>query len=150
MQNVNKNWKKIHTSFNQTMTQTGRLSSSEPNLQNISIRDELGKEIRKAFVAEDGYHLLSADYSQIELRVLASLSGETKMIEAFNEGIDIHDKTAMDIFHLNKEDVTPNIRRQAKAINFGVVYGISDFGLSNHHCVRDFAAAHRTKHKNQG
>lgn len=122
---------KIHTIFQQMVAATGRLSSSEPNLQNISVRDEEGREIRRVFKPSENSLLVSCDYSQIELRVLASLSGETKMIEAFNEGIDIHDKTAMDIFHLNKEDVTPNIRRQAKAINFGVVYGISDFGLSN-------------------
>ena len=122
---------KIHTIFSQTLTSTGRLSSSDPNLQNISVRDEDGREIRKAFKPSDGSLLLSCDYSQIELRVLASLANEPNMIEAFNNGIDIHDKTAMDIFGLSKDEVTPIVRRQAKAINFGVVYGISDFGLSN-------------------
>ena len=122
---------KIHTIFQQMVTATGRLSSSDPNLQNISVKDEEGKEIRKVFKPSKNAVLVSCDYSQIELRVLASLANEEKMIEAFNNGIDIHDKTAMDIFHVNKEDVTPLIRRRAKAINFGVVYGISDFGLSN-------------------
>ena len=122
---------KIHTIFSQTITATGRLSSYDPNLQNISVRDEDGREIRKAFKPSKGNLLLSSDYSQIELRVLASLANEDKMLDAFNNGIDIHDKTAMDIFGLTKEEVTPLIRRQAKAINFGVVYGISDFGLAN-------------------
>ena len=122
---------KIHTIFSQTMTSTGRLSSSEPNLQNISVRDEDGREIRKAFKPSPGHILMSSDYSQIELRVLSSLANEPKMIEAFNEGIDIHTKTAMDIFGISKDEVSSNVRRQAKAINFGVVYGISDFGLAN-------------------
>lgn len=122
---------KIHTIFSQTITSTGRLSSSEPNLQNISVRDEDGREIRKAFVPSEGNILMSSDYSQIELRVLSSLANEPKMLEAFNEGIDIHTKTAMDVFGLEKDEVTSLIRRQAKAVNFGVVYGISDFGLAN-------------------
>ncbi len=122
---------KIHTIFSQTNTATGRLSSSEPNLQNISVRDEEAKEIRKAFKPSCNGVLLSSDYSQIELRVLASLANETKMIEAFNSGVDIHTKTAMDIFNLSKEEVSDTVRRQAKAINFGVVYGISEFGLAN-------------------
>lgn len=121
---------KIHTIFSQTITQTGRLSSYDPNLQNISVKDEDSKMIRKAFKARDKHVLISSDYSQIELRVLASLSEEERMIEAFNEGIDIHTKTAMDVFHIPFEEVDSHIRRQAKAINFGVVYGISDFGLS--------------------
>lgn len=122
---------KIHTIFSQTITSTGRLSSSEPNLQNISVRDEDGRVIRKAFVPSDDNILMSSDYSQIELRVLSSLANEPKMLEAFNEGIDIHTKTAMDVFHLEKDKVTSLVRRQAKAVNFGVVYGISDFGLAN-------------------
>lgn len=122
---------KIHTIFSQTVTQTGRLSSYDPNLQNISVKDEDGKLIRKAFTASKKDNvLISSDYSQIELRVLASLANETKMIEAFNQNIDIHTKTAMDIFGLSKDEVSDSVRRQAKAINFGVVYGISDFGLS--------------------
>ena len=122
---------KIHTIFSQMITQTGRLSSYDPNLQNISVRDDDGREIRRAFKAENGHYFLSCDYSQVELRVLCSLANEPKMIEAFNNGTDIHTKTAMDIFGLTPEEVTPIARRNAKAINFGVVYGISDFGLSN-------------------
>lgn len=122
---------KIHTCFNQTMTQTGRLSSSNPNLQNISIRDELGKEIRKAFVAQEGYHLLSADYSQIELRMLAHMANEDHMIRAFNEGLDIHTKTATLIFGCTPEEVDDQKRRIAKTVNFGIVYGQTEFGLSS-------------------
>lgn len=121
---------KIHTIFNQTQTQTGRLSSSEPNLQNISVRDEEGKEIRKAFVANDGCVLMSADYSQIELRMLAHMADEHEMIDAFNHNIDIHTKTAMQIFDVGIDEVTSNMRRSAKTVNFGIVYGQSDFGLS--------------------
>ncbi len=121
---------KIHTIFSQTITQTGRLSSYDPNLQNISVRDEDSKMIRKAFKPSEGHILMSSDYSQIELRVLASLADEEKMIAAFNEGIDIHAKTATDIFHIPLNEVDEHLRRKAKAINFGVVYGISDFGLS--------------------
>ncbi len=122
---------KIHTIFSQTITQTGRLSSFDPNLQNISVRDEEAREIRRAFKPSPGNVLISSDYAQVELRVLASLSGEEKMIEAFNSGIDIHTKTAMDVFRLSREEVTDLVRRHAKAVNFGVVYGISDFGLAN-------------------
>ena len=122
---------KIHTIFSQMITQTGRLSSYDPNLQNISVRDDEGREIRKAFKAKKGHYFLSCDYSQVELRVLCSLADEPKMIEAFNNGIDIHTKTAMDVFGVKEEEVTPLIRRHAKAVNFGVDYGISDFGLAN-------------------
>ena len=122
---------KIHTVFQQTTTNTGRLSSTDPNLQNISVRDEEGREIRRAFKPSKGNVLVSSDYSQVELRVLCSLANEQKMIDAFNEGIDIHTKTAMDIFGVKKEEVDDLTRRHAKAVNFGVVYGISDFGLSN-------------------
>lgn len=121
---------KIHTIFNQCQTQTGRLSSSEPNLQNISVRDEEAKEIRKAFVASDGCVLLSADYSQIELRMLAHMAKEEEMIHAFQNDIDIHTKTAMQIFGVTQKEVTANMRRSAKTVNFGIVYGQSDFGLS--------------------
>ena len=121
---------KIHTSFNQTMTQTGRLSSSDPNLQNISVRDELGKEIRKAFVAPEGYSLLSADYSQIELRMLAHMANEENMIHAFNEGLDIHTKTATLIFNCDADQVDDQKRRIAKTVNFGIVYGQTEFGLA--------------------
>ena len=122
---------KIHTLYNQCATQTGRLSSSDPNLQNISVRDEQGKVIRKAFLPSEGCVLLSSDYHQIELRMLASMAGETSMIEAFRNGVDIHTKTAMDVFGIDRpEDVTPEQRRRAKTVNFGIVYGISDFGLA--------------------
>ena len=122
---------KIHTVFSQTITQTGRLSSYDPNLQNISVRDDESREIRKAFKPSKDHILISCDYSQVELRVLAHLADEEKMIDAFNSGIDIHTKTAMDVFGVKEEDVTSTIRRHAKAVNFGVVYGISDFGLAN-------------------
>ena len=121
---------RIHTIYNQAATTTGRLSSSEPNLQNISVRDEQGKEVRKAFPADPGCVLISCDYHQIELRMLAHMADETSMIQAFRDGIDIHTKTAMDVFGVSKEEVTPQMRRQAKTVNFGIVYGISDFGLS--------------------
>lgn len=121
---------KIHTIFNQIQTQTGRLSSSEPNLQNISVRDEEGKEIRKAFEASANHTLLSADYSQIELRMLAHMAQEQTMIDAFNHGIDIHTKTAMQIFDVEQDEVDGMMRRSAKTVNFGIVYGQSDFGLS--------------------
>ncbi|WP_119325981.1 DNA polymerase I [Companilactobacillus musae] len=123
---------KIHTIYLQTLTQTGRLSSIEPNLQNIPIRIDEGKQIRKAFVPQhEDWEIFSADYSQVELRVLAHISGDEHMQEAFNEDYDIHAHTAMRIFGLNSTDeVTPNMRRQAKATNFGIVYGISDYGLS--------------------
>ncbi|MFB5663572.1 DNA polymerase I [Alteribacillus sp. HJP-4] len=122
---------KIHTIFNQALTQTGRLSSTEPNLQNIPIRLEEGRRIRKAFIpSEKGWSILAADYSQIELRVLAHIAGDEGLIEAFQKDMDVHTKTAMDVFHVKEEDVTSNMRRSAKAVNFGIVYGISDYGLS--------------------
>ena len=121
---------KIHTIYTQTLTRTGRLSSIEPNLQNIPMRSEYGRLIRKAFIPESNSVILSSDYSQIELRVFAHLSGVNDLINAFNEGIDIHTKTAMDIFKVPQEGVTKNMRRQAKAVNFGILYGISSYGLS--------------------
>lgn len=122
---------KIHTIFNQALTQTGRLSSSEPNLQNISTRTKEGKAIRKAFFYDDdSNYLLSLDYSQVELRVLASMSDCRELIDVFNRGGDIHSATAMKIFHVDEEHLTEELRRQAKTINFGIIYGISDWGLS--------------------
>ncbi|MDL4840653.1 DNA polymerase I [Aquibacillus rhizosphaerae] len=128
---VHKDNQKIHTRFNQALTQTGRLSSIEPNLQNIPIRLEEGKKIRQAFIAsKDGWVIFAADYSQIELRVLAHIANDEKLIEAFNNDMDIHTRTAMDVFHVEADEITDNMRRQAKAVNFGIVYGISDYGLS--------------------
>ncbi len=121
---------RIHTVYNQAATQTGRLSSSEPNLQNISVRSEEGRGIRKAFLPDEGCVLISSDYHQVELRMLAHMADEESLIKAFKEGIDIHTKTAMDVFHKTEEEVTPADRRKAKAVNFGIVYGISDFGLA--------------------
>lgn len=121
---------KIHTIYTQTLTRTGRLSSIEPNLQNIPMRSEYGRLIRKAFISEDNSVILSSDYSQIELRVFAHLSGVNDLINAFKEGVDIHTKTAMDIFKVPMEGVTKNMRRQAKAVNFGILYGISSYGLA--------------------
>lgn len=121
---------RIHTTFNQNITATGRLSSTEPNLQNIPIRMELGREIRKVFVPEEGYVFLDADYSQIELRVLAHMSGDERLIEAYRENADVHRTTASLVFHTPYDEVTDLQRRNAKAVNFGIVYGISGFGLS--------------------
>lgn len=121
---------RIHSHFNQTITATGRISSTEPNLQNIPIRMELGRLIRKVFVPEEGYVFLDADYSQIELRVLAHMSGDEKLIQAYREAQDIHRMTASQVFHIPFDEVTDLQRRNAKAVNFGIVYGISSFGLS--------------------
>lgn len=121
---------RIHSTFNQTITATGRISSTEPNLQNIPIRMELGRLIRKVFVPEEGYVFLDADYSQIELRVLAHMSGDEKLIQAYKEAQDIHRHTASEVFHVPFDQVTDLQRRNAKAVNFGIVYGISSFGLS--------------------
>lgn len=121
---------RIHTNFNQTITATGRISSTEPNLQNIPMRMELGRRIRKVFVPKDGYLLMDADYSQIELRVLAHMSGDEQLIEAYRMDEDIHRITASKVFHTPFEEVTDLQRRNAKAVNFGIVYGISSFGLS--------------------
>ncbi|WP_301955544.1 DNA polymerase I [Mitsuokella jalaludinii] len=122
---------RIHTSFNQTVTATGRLSSSDPNLQNIPVRTEEGRMIRALFEPGEGYdYLLSADYSQIELRLLAHMSGDENFIDAFKRGQDIHARTAAEVFGIPLDEVTPELRRHAKAVNFGIVYGISDFGLA--------------------
>jgi len=122
---------KVHTSYNQTVAATGRLSSTNPNLQNIPIRDAQGKEIRKAFIADADSVFLSADYSQIELRIMAHLSGDANMLEAFNSGHDIHTATAAKIYKIPLDDVTSDMRRKAKTANFGIIYGISVFGLSD-------------------
>ena len=127
---INPKTGKIHTSFNQTITATGRLSSSNPNLQNIPIRDEEGKEIRKAFIPDEGCLFFSADYSQIELRIIAHLSEDKNMIDAFLSGEDIHAATAAKIYKISIKDVTPEMRRKAKTANFGIIYGISVFGLA--------------------
>ncbi|GLC88323.1 DNA polymerase I [Lysinibacillus piscis] len=122
---------KVHTRFQQALTATGRLSSTDPNLQNIPIRLEEGRKIRQAFVpSKEGWLLFAADYSQIELRVLAHMSEDKNLVEAFREGMDIHTRTAMDVFHVSADEVDSNMRRAAKAVNFGIVYGISDYGLS--------------------
>lgn len=121
---------RIHSTFNQTITATGRISSTEPNLQNIPVRMELGRLIRKVFVPEDGFVFVDADYSQIELRVLAHMSGDEKLVQAYKEAQDIHRLTASQVFHVPFEEVTSLQRRNAKAVNFGIVYGISSFGLS--------------------
>ena len=127
---INPRTGKIHTSFNQTVTVTGRLSSSNPNLQNIPIRDDNGKEIRKAFIPEEGCMFFSADYSQIELRIMAHLSGDANMIESFNEGLDIHAATAAKIYKKDVSEVTKTERSKSKTANFGIIYGISVFGLA--------------------
>ena len=121
---------RIHAHFNQTITATGRLSSTDPNLQNIPIRTELGRELRKVFYPKEGFTFVDADYSQIELRLMAHMSGDEKMLEAFREGKDIHRSTASHVFNTPFDEVTAEQRRSAKAVNFGIIYGISDFGLS--------------------
>lgn len=129
---INRSTNRIHTSYNQTIVVTGRLSSTNPNLQNIPIRDESGKEIRKAFIASDEEHIfLSADYSQVELRLMAHFSEDNHLIEAFNQGADIHTATAAKIFKIPSSEVTPEMRRKAKTANFGIIYGISAFGLAD-------------------
>jgi DNA polymerase-1 len=128
---VNPATNRIHTSYNQVVAVTGRLSSDNPNLQNIPIRTERGREIRKAFIPRnENYVLLSADYSQIELRIIAELSKDAGMIEAFQSGQDIHKATAAKVYNISLEEVTSDMRRNAKMVNFGIIYGISAFGLS--------------------
>ncbi|WP_426841382.1 DNA polymerase I [Glaesserella parasuis] len=130
-QMINAQTGRVHTSYHQAVTATGRLSSSDPNLQNIPIRNEQGRRIRQAFIAHDGYVILAADYSQIELRIMAHLANDANMIKAFAEGKDIHRSTAAEIFGVPLEAVTSEQRRSAKAINFGLIYGMSEFGLAN-------------------
>jgi DNA polymerase-1 len=127
---ISKKTGRIHTSYNQTITATGRLSSSDPNLQNIPIRDEFGGQIRKGFIPEKGYLLMSADYSQVELRLAAHYSDDKNMKSAFNDNIDIHNMTASSVFGIPIDGITPDMRRQAKIINFATIYGVSPYGLS--------------------
>ena len=121
---------RIHSSFNQTITTTGRISSTEPNLQNIPVKLEMGRNIRKVFISDKGCKLVDADYSQVELRVLAHMSQDETMIDAFKHNEDIHTKTASQVFNVSMDEVTSKQRSDAKAVNFGIVYGKSDFGLS--------------------
>ncbi len=127
---INPDTGRIHTSFNQTATATGRLSSTDPNLQNIPIRTDEGRQIRQAFIPRPGWTFVAADYSQIELRILAHYSQDAILIESFEKDEDIHTRTASEVFQVFPEMITEDVRRQAKAINFGIVYGISPFGLS--------------------
>ncbi|MRR10329.1 DNA polymerase I, partial [bacterium] len=137
---------RLHTTFNQAVTETGRLSSSDPNLQNIPMREGVGREIRKGFVAEKGFVLLSADYSQIELRLVAHLSGDGALHKAFQAGRDIHTETASAVFSVKGDKVTPDMRRKAKAINFGIVYGMGPYGLSQQLGIPVEEAAHFIEH----
>jgi DNA polymerase-1 len=148
---VNPRTGRVHTSYNQAVTNTGRLSSSEPNLQNIPIRTEEGRRIRHAFIAPPGHVILSADYSQIELRVLAHLSSDTVFCHAFANDEDIHTRTAAEVFGLFPEMVTPEMRRQAKAINFGVIYGQGAFSLAKQlgiarKTAEEFIATYKERH----
>jgi DNA polymerase-1 len=126
---INPRTHRVHTSFNQTRTATGRLSSSEPNLQNIPVRGELGKEVRQTFIAPPGSHLVAGDYSQIDLRALAHLSQDKGLLNAFRQDEDIHAATAAQLFGVDTTQITPDMRRLAKTVNFGVIYGMSDYGL---------------------
>lgn len=127
---INAETGRVHTSYHQAVTATGRLSSTDPNLQNIPIRNDEGRRIRQAFVAQHGWKILAVDYSQIELRIMAHLSGDKALLEAFQQGKDIHAATAAEIIGVNIEDVTTEQRRRAKAVNFGLIYGMSAFGLA--------------------
>ena len=140
---------RIHSTFRQNVAATGRISSTEPNLQNIPVRTEEGRKLRAVFVAAPGFTLVDADYSQIELRILASLSGDETMIDAFRHGFDIHRKTAAEVNHIAPEEVTPLQRSYAKAVNFGIIYGISDYGLSRDlNIPRQEAAEYIASYKN--
>jgi DNA polymerase-1 len=144
---VNPTTKRVHTSYAMASTTTGRLSSSDPNLQNIPVRTEEGRKIRTAFVAVPGHKLISADYSQIELRILAHMADIPQLVRAFEDGIDIHAMTASEMFGVPVEGMDPSIRRRAKAINFGIIYGISAFGLANQLSIgREEAGAYIKKY----
>jgi len=127
---VNKSTGRVHTSYHQAVTATGRLSSSDPNLQNIPIRNAEGRRIRQAFIAPKGYKIVAADYSQIELRIMAHLSADQGLLNAFNQGLDVHRATAAEVFDVALDEVSDEQRRRAKAINFGLIYGMSAFGLA--------------------
>jgi DNA polymerase-1 len=129
-QQINPKTGRVHTSYHQAVAATGRLSSSDPNLQNIPIRSEEGRKIRQAFIAPPGYKIVAADYSQIELRIMAHLSGDAGLLAAFSQGVDVHSATAAEVFDVPLEQVTHDLRRSAKAINFGLIYGMSAFGLA--------------------
>ena len=149
---INPETGRVHTSFSQTVTATGRLSSSKPNLQNIPIRTEMGQRIREAFAAGNGCMLFAADYSQIELRILAHMSGDDLLIESFKHGEDIHTRTAVEIFRLSPSDITPEMRRRAKAVNFGIVYGMSPYGLASdigisQHEAKEYIDNYFSRHK---
>jgi len=140
---VNPETGRLHTSYHQAVTATGRLSSSDPNLQNIPIRTEEGRRIRQAFIAPEGYRLLAADYSQIELRIMAHLSSDKGLLAAFNDGLDVHRATAAEVFSTDLDKVSTEQRRKAKAINFGLIYGMSAFGLARQlHLGRNEAQAY--------
>jgi DNA polymerase-1 len=129
-QQINPKTGRVHTSYHQAVAATGRLSSSDPNLQNIPIRSEEGRRIRQAFIAPPAYKLVAADYSQIELRIMAHLSGDSGLLAAFSQGLDVHSATAAEVFEVELSQVTHDLRRSAKAINFGLIYGMSAFGLA--------------------
>jgi len=131
---------RVHTTFGQTTAVTGRLASSDPNLQNIPVRTKEGRQVREAFVAESGKQIISADYSQIELRIMAHLSGDEGLLRAFHDGLDIHRATAAEVFGVTVDEVTPDQRRMAKVINFGLIYGMSAFGLASNLGIEPQAA----------
>jgi DNA polymerase-1 len=131
---------RIHSTLNQTETRTGRISSTEPNLQNIPVRKEIGREMRKFFVAKEGSLLADADYSQIELRLLAHMSDDEIFVNAFKTGEDIHTKTASNVFGVPESEVTKDMRRMAKVVNFGIIYGISEYGLADDLKIKAFEA----------
>jgi DNA polymerase-1 len=139
---INPRTGRVHTSYHQAVASTGRLSSSDPNLQNIPIRTPEGRRIRQAFIAAPGYRILAADYSQIELRIMAHLSGDESLLRAFAEGVDIHRFTAAEVFGVTLDKVAPGQRRTAKAINFGLIYGMSAFGLARQLGIERSAAQH--------